>query len=497
MVALQSRRQDFSAVPVPPEALFLDPDFEGTLQQRIQHMVAKGILSGRLCRGEKLPSSRRLASYLGVSRITVTLAYGELLSDDYLVSRGRSGYFVSPNAPLRTVFEPTASSNGRAVDWSRAIGQYYSGQVLPEKPSDWRSYAYPFIYGQADETLFDHRNWRLCALQALGRKEIPYITADYFERDDPELVKFIALRTLPRRGIRARPEEILVTLGAQNALWLTAQVLLGQSRTAAMEDPGYPGLRAILNHTHCKQVRARVDAEGMRFEELPEGVDAVFTTPSHHCPTNVTMPLERRRMLLEHASTHDYMVIEDDYEFEISFGKPPVPALKSLDRDGRVIYIGSFSKSLFPGLRLGYVVAAEPFIREVRALRATVLRHPPGQIQRTVASFLSLGHYDAMVARMSHAFAQRREVMRKAIEDHGLTFAHGEAAGGSSFWMRTPTGEDARLLAERLRPLGVLIEPGHVFFNREDAPRDFYRLAYSSIDASKIAEGIRLIASRV
>jgi GntR family transcriptional regulator/MocR family aminotransferase len=202
-------------------------------------------------------------------------------------------------------------------------------------------------------------------------------------------------------------------------------------------------------------------------------------------------------MLLEHASTHDYMVIEDDYEFEISFGKPPVPALKSLDRDGRVIYIGSFSKSLFPGLRLGYVVAAEPFIREVRALRATVLRHPPGQIQRTVASFLSLGHYDAMVARMSHAFAQRREVMRKAIEDHGLTFAHGEAAGGSSFWMRTPFGEDARLLAERLRPLGVLIEPGHVFFNREDAPRDFYRLAYSSIDASKIAEGIRLIASRV
>ena len=194
MIALQSRRQDFSAVPVPPEALFLDPDFEGTLQQRIQHMVAKGILSGRLCRGDKLPSSRRLASYLGVSRITVTLAYGELLSDDYLVSRGRSGYFVSPNAPLRTVFEPMASSNGRAVDWSRAIGQHYSGQVLPEKPSDWRSYAYPFIYGQADETLFDHRNWRLCALQALGRKEIPYITADYFERDDPELVKFIALR---------------------------------------------------------------------------------------------------------------------------------------------------------------------------------------------------------------------------------------------------------------------------------------------------------------
>lgn len=477
--------------------MFLDPDFDGTLQKRIQHMIAEGILSGRFRPGDKLPSSRRLASHLGVSRITVTLAYGELLSDDYLVSRGRSGYFVSQSAPRRAVFDLPPNSGGAAVDWSRMIGQRYSGQVLPQKPADWRSYAYPFIYGQADEKLFDHRNWRSCALSTLGRKEIPYITADYFERDDPELVKFIALHSLPRRGIFARPEEILVTLGAQNALWLTAQVLLNQRRTAAMEDPGYPGLRAVLNHTRCNLVSVRVDDEGMRFEDLPDGVDVVFATPSHHCPTNVTMPLERRRALLHHAAAHDCMVVEDDYEFEISFVKPPVPSLKSLDRDGRVIYIGSFSKSLFPGLRLGYVVAVEPFIREMRALRATVLRHPPGQIQRTVASFLSLGHYDAMVARMSHAFARRREVMRRAIAEHGLAMAQAETVGGSSFWMRTPEGEDARILAERLRPLGVLIEPGQVFFNPDCQPRHFYRLAYSSIDEAKIAEGIRLIASRL
>jgi len=481
---------------IPPEALFLAPDFEGTLQQRIQHTIVNGILSGRLRRGEKLPSSRRLAHHLGVSRITVTLAYGELLADDYIVARGRSGYFVSQSAPQRTKFEQPARPGERPVDWGRAIGQRYSGQVLPEKPADWRSYEYPFIYGQADETLFDHRNWRLCSLQTLGRREIPFVTADFFERDDPDLVKFIAMHTLPRRGIFARPEEILVTLGAQNALWLAAQVLLTQRRTAAMEEPGYPGLRAILNHTRCNLVHVPVDREGLRFEELPDGLDVVFTTPSHHCPTNVTMPLERRRALLDLAAARDFMIVEDDYEFEISFASRPVPALKSLDRDGRVIYIGSFSKSLFPGLRLGYVIAAEPLIRELRALRATVLRHPPGQIQRTVASFLSLGHYDAMVARMSQAFARRRVAMRKAIRDCGLPLA-AETEGGSSFWMHAPDGVDTSALAERLRPLSVLIEPGHVFFGAKDAPRDFYRLAYSSIDETKIAKGIRLIAGQL
>lgn len=481
---------------IAPDAFFLDPHYKGSLQQQIQHIVSQGILAGRFNPGDKLPSSRKLASHLGVSRITITLSYGELLSDDYLCSRGRSGYFVSQSAPRRAVFEPSAQPDKTTIDWNRVIGQRYSSQVLPEKPSDWQNYPYRFIYGQADYTLFDHHNWRLCALQALGKKDFSDVTADYYERDDPELVKFIALYTLPRRGIFARPEEILVTLGAQNALWLCAQTLLNQRRTAAMENPGYPGLRAILEQTRCNLVQAPVDEKGIVPESLPAEADAVFVTPSHHCPTNVTMPLERRQELLDHARKHEYLVVEDDYEFEISFAKPPAPALKSLDREGRVIYVGSFSKSLFPGLRLGYVVAPEPLIRELRALRATVLRHPPGQIQRTVANFLSLGHYDALVARMSQAFANRRTIMRGAIAEHSLTVAQPDTAGGSSFWMRAPDNVDTRETAQRLRALGVLIEPGHVFFDRENAPGHFYRLAYSSVEESKIAEGIRLIASQ-
>jgi len=482
---------------IPPEVFFLDPQSEGTLQQQIQRMIAEGILAGRFKPGEKLPSSRKLAKHLGVSRVTVTLAYGELLSDDYLSARGRSGYFVSQNAPQPAAFKPSAMKGKSLINWSQVIGQRYSDQILPVKPADWRQYPYRFIYGQADETLFDHHNWRLCALQALGKKDFSAITADYFERDDPALVKFIALHTLPRRGIFAAPEQILVTLGAQNALWLCAQVLLNQRRTAAMENPGYPGLRAILEHTRCKLVQAEVDENGLLYEDLPNAVDAVFATPSHHCPTNVTMPVERRQGLLEHAAKNDYLIVEDDYEFEMNFAKPPAPALKSLDREGRVIYVGSFSKSLFPGLRLGYIIADEPFIREVRALRATVLRHPPGQVQRTVANFLSLGHYDALVARVSQAYSKRREIMREAIAEFGLTIAQGGTSGGSSFWMRAPAGTDTADLAQRLLPLGVLIEPGKVFFDRRDAPSEYYRLAYSSISSERIPEGIRLIASQL
>ncbi|WP_424989924.1 PLP-dependent aminotransferase family protein [Fluviibacterium sp. S390] len=476
------------------QTFFLDPDFEGTLQQQLQHMVTSAILSGRLKPGDKLPSSRKLAAHLGISRITVTLAYTELLANDYLTSRGRSGYYVSLSAPRPPAFDlPRAGSEDR-VDWSRALGQKFSAYAPVHRPPDWRRYPYPFIYGQTDPTLFDHRNWRVCAMQALGQRDFEALTADYYERDDPKLVEYILRHILPRRGITARPEEVLVTLGAQNALWIAAQILLTQRRLAAFENPCYPGLREILNQTRCKTLAVDVDTDGLDPDALSDEVDAVFTTPSHQCPTNATLPLERRMALLDRAEADNFLVVEDDYEFEMSFLDTPSPALKSLDRNGRVIYIGSFSKSLFPGLRLGYLVGSEPFIREARALRALVLRHPPGHLQRTAAYFLSQGHYDSQIKRMGLAYGERRVVMDQAIRAHGLTLAGTEQFGGSSFWMTTPEGIGSRALAQELLDHGVLIEPGRAFF-APDAPDDrHYRLAYSSIPADRIAEGIARLA---
>ncbi|MEM9499921.1 MAG: aminotransferase class I/II-fold pyridoxal phosphate-dependent enzyme, partial [Pseudomonadota bacterium] len=170
------------------------------------------------------------------------------------------------------------------------------------------------------------------------------------------------------------------------------------------------------------------------------------------------------------------------------------PALKSLDRDGRVIYVGSFSKSLFPGLRLGYLVGSEPFIREARALRASVLRHPPGHVQRTAAYFLSLGHHDALIRRMGAVLHERRDTMARAISNHGLEVAGQGMHGGSSFWMRAPRDVDTRDLTRRLQAQGVLIETGDAFFAGPSRPLNYYRLAYSSIPAQRIPQGIGLIA---
>jgi GntR family transcriptional regulator / MocR family aminotransferase len=259
-----------------------------------------------------------------------------------------------------------------------------------------------------------------------------------------------------------------------------------------MENPGYPALRAMLGQTGAEVTSVDVDADGLPPDALPQ-TDVVFTTASHHCPTNATMPLERRRALLDAAEERNFVIVEDDYEFEMSFLRPVSPSLKSLDASGRVVYVGSFSKSLFPGLRLGYIVAPEGFIAEARALRAQVLRHPPGHLQRTAAYFLSLGHYDALVNRMKQAYKRRRIAMAEAIAAHGLTVAGQGGFGGSSFWMQAP-GVDTRALALALRDKGVLIEPGRAFFDPSRARDDHYRLAYSSIASPRIADGIGLIA---
>lgn len=483
-------------MPIPAEAFFLPPGVAGTLQSRIRAMVVQGVLSGRLRPGDKMPSSRGLAGHLGISRITVTLAYADLVSSDYLSARGRSGYFVSDTAPRAPDF-PAAPLRDEGLDYAALTGARFSRLHRLAKPEDWERYPFPFIYGQADASLFDHQNWRACALRALGRRDFAALTSDYYERDDAVLIEHVLRTILPRRGIAARADEVLLTLGAQNALWMAAQVLLGPGKRAVVENPGYPGLRAILEPSGAHVLGVDVDEGGLPPEAVPQGADVVFTTASHQCPTNATMPVARRVALLEAASRQGFVIVEDDYEFEMSFLKPVAPALKSLDRDGRVIYAGSFSKSIFPGLRLGYLVAAPSFIAEARALRALVLRHPPGHLQRTVAYFLADGHYDALINRMRAAFRRRRQVMEDAIADNGLSVAGQGGFGGSSIWMRAPDGVDTEALARQLRTEGVLIEPGRAFFDPARPSHTHYRLAYSSIAPSRIAEGVARIAAAV
>ncbi len=261
---------------IPAESFVLTPGAGGSLQQQIRAMVAEGILSGRFRAGERMPSSRGLAAHLGLSRITVTLAYAELVAQDWLTARGRSGYFVSDTAPGQPEVAAQAAQGVEAVDYGALAGHRFSQAVSVSKPADWRSYPYPFIYGQADATLFDHQNWRLCAIRALGKRDFEALTDDWQERDDPLLIEYIRRNILPRRGIAAREGEVLITMGAQNGLWLAAQVLLGPGRRAVLENPVYPGLRAILQQTRCRCVRSMSMPKVCR----PTGCHAISTWSS-------------------------------------------------------------------------------------------------------------------------------------------------------------------------------------------------------------------------
>ena len=479
---------------IPPETFLIDRAAALPLQVQLRRQIVLAVHEGRLRPGERMPSSRALAAHLGVGRITVSQAYGDLVATDYLVARGRSGYFIGDRVGAPEA-APAGPADGPGLDWGARLDGRYTAARRKDRPRDWRSYPWPFLYGQTDDRLIDHAAWRECAVRALGRRDLGALSDDQYDGDDPELIDFIIRHLLPRRGIRARPDQVLLTLGAQNALWLICQILLNRGQTCTIEEPFYPGLHEILAVHDARVLPVPIDHGGLPPEAVPEGVSVVFTSPSHQCPTNRTMPRPRREALLQLAAARGFAVVEDDYEFEISFAGATSPALKAMDRHGAVIYVGSFSKSVFPGLRLGYLVAEPAFLAEARALRGMMLRHPPGHVQRTMAYFLSLGHYDRQLNRMREAYAARRAATVRALARHGLDAGAAVAPGGSSFWLPTPRGLDSDALALALCPEGVLIEPGRPFFRDRPQGAGFYRLAYSSIAEAEIDEGIRRIAA--
>ncbi|HTH73339.1 MAG TPA: PLP-dependent aminotransferase family protein, partial [Trinickia sp.] len=221
-------------------------------------------------------------------------------------------------------------------------------------------------------------------------------------------------------------------------------------------------------------------------------------TPSHQCPTTATMPIDRRRALLEQAQEHDFVIVEDDYESENTFSGTPHPALKSLDTADRVIYVGSLSKTFAPGLRLGYIVAPRELIRELRALRRLMVRHPVGYVQRAFATFLALGHHDALLRRLAHAYRERSQALMAALDTHLPEARYVPVTGGASCWVEGPAWLDAERLAADAQAVGVLIEPGNVFFmNDDEDARRHFRMGFSAIAAEKIEPGVRALAQCV
>ncbi len=464
---------------------------QGTLQSRIQEMIVSAILDGHLVLDSPLPSSRKLARQLSVARNTVVQAYQNLVDEGFLLARERSGFYVNAdilkgrvNTPKQTrIFESK-------INWAKKLVSHPDDFRQNIKPLNWNQYPFPFICGQYDRKIFPIADWRECAREAAAISAIHDWAKDQIDRDNPELIEQIHKKILPRRGVWAEPDEILVTVGAQQGIFLAAQLLLNPNKTVGFESPGYVDAENTFQVFTRKTVPLQVDNMGLVPDESFAKCDCVYTTPSHHYPSTVTMPKARRIELLQQAHHHDVIIVEDDYESEFNYIGDPTPALKSLDDDGRVVYVGSLSKTLAPGIRLGYLAAPREFVRQARALRRLMLRHPPSNNQFVIARFLKQGYHDALINRLSHTLHERWTLLGDLLEQQFPGNSKRPTFGGSAFWIEGPEGLDTSRLAEKAAKSGILFEPGEVFFHGENPPKNYFRMGFSSIPTDKITPGV-------
>ncbi len=449
----------------------------------------------------KLPSSRKLAQQLSVARNTVVAAYQQLVADGYLVSKDRSGIFVNEEiletrVGLRGDSSPAARAESET--WTRRIKKLPARWREVHDQPNWLQYPFPFIDGKFDSTLFPLAEWREASRLAQSVADAADWSAGSGDADDPRLIEEIRTKILTRRGIQAKPDEILITMGTQNSLYVISQMLADASTTVVVEEPGNYEMRNLMRMRGANVEAQPVDESGLIIDDSLGEADVVYVTPSHQVPTAVAMTQERREALVRSAVDNDFLIIEDDYECEINYMDHPLPALRSIDGSGRVIYVGSFSNALAPGVRLGYIVGNSDFIRRARQLRRKVLNHPPLNNQRTMAYFLSLGHYDSLMLRIGRVFRERRIALRDALNNmRGIPMEISPEVGGTTYWVRTPNDFDVRNLAIEAEKHGILVEPvSHYYANQGNAEHCF-RMGVTSLTVEKIRPGVERLVKLI
>ena len=468
-----------------------------TLQIQIRQQLIDAITTGLIATSEMLPSSRALSKELNVARNTVIAAYKELEYDSYIVAKNRRGYFVN-----KKFFESYSSNYQKSPKDDDS--PKWVDRLLTTKPSsktniskeDWQHSKYPFIVGQLDHSLIPFNEWREVTRLSSTVPEIKKWNIDHVDYDDQSLIKQIQSKVLPKRGIWANQNQILITSGSQNAIYIISSLLVNKETSVGIENPGYPDVRNLLSIKTDKVIPIPVDEEGIIVDKIESHYDLIYTTPSHQYPTGVTMSMNRRLHLLDKAFKNDTVIIEDDYEAEINFLKKTNPSLKSLDKNNNVIYVGSFTKAFAPGLRLGYMVAPEQFIKEARAIRRLMIRHLPANNQRSVAFFIGLGHYHKMFTKIQKTNKERWHIINHRIEQEPLLSCT-PTFGGSTFWIKIPEKINARQLCKNLNKVGVVLRCGDASFASSKPQENYIHLGYSAIETNKINSGFDIIISQI
>jgi GntR family transcriptional regulator/MocR family aminotransferase len=287
-------------------------------------------------------------------------------------------------------------------------------------------------------------------------------------------------------------------MGTQNSLYIVSQMLADSSTTVAVEEPGNFEMRNLLQMRGADVMAQAVDEDGIVVDDGLKQVNAVYVTPSHQIPTAVSMPLNRRQELIRAAVENDFLIVEDDYECETNYMDHPLPALRSMDNEGRVIYVASLSKALAPGIRLGFIVANPDFIRRARQLRRKILNHPPLNNQRAVAYFLSLGHYDSLMLRLGRIFRERRVALQRALNNvRGVPMEISPEVGGTTYWVRTPKDFDVANLTREAEKHGILIEPVEHYYANRDHAENCFRMGVTSLAVDKIRPGVERLVGLI
>lgn len=379
--------------------------------RRLHEQLRAAILDGRLAAGSTLPSTRHVAAGMGIARNTVIAAYDLLIAEGYVVPRAGAKAVVADIATrLHARAVPSVRITGDErinPQWRRTQTYTSASRVLPPRS---------FRLGVPDHTHFPHDVWRRLMAQSLrtwSKTAFGYPPSQGI----PVLREAIARHVAFARAVACAAEDVVVTSGAQQAFDLLARLLVTPGKTlVAVEEPGYPPVRDAFAAAGARLVPMPVDDEGLQVAALPPGVRVICVTPSHQSPTGVALSLRRRTALLEYAREHDAVIIEDDYDGEFRYGGRPLDALQTLDREARVFYVGTFSKSLFPSLRKGFVVVPAWARESLIAVKHVADSHCDTITQSVLAAFIRDGHLARHVRRMRGVYAQRREVLLAGIE---------------------------------------------------------------------------------
>lgn len=390
--------------------LFLDPTLAGMKTEELFDQIRAGIVSGRLVAGDRLPPSRQVAAQLGIARSTVTTVYGRLTAEGFIEGRSGAGSYVCAGLSSESgrVGRPAALQANQ--DYSVDVKSWSNGEFGSSAPR------FDLRTGRPDPALFPLTEWRRCMTTAL---QLP--PGGYAEPEGNEGLRRALAHWVGRsRAVEADASQVLITAGAQQAIDLITRLLVKPGQTVVVEDPGYPPVAALFAASGAKVIGVPVDGQGIVVTQIPEGARLIYTTPSHQSPSGATMSLARRRQLLDYADRNGSAIIEDDYDSEYRHSDRPLEPLYRLDHSGRVLYVGTFSKTLSPSLRLGFVVLPDSLVGPARRLRALIDWQPPEVLQLTMLRFIVDGHLERHLRRTRKVYSERHALVLEAVE-RGVT----------------------------------------------------------------------------